>query len=510
MNVQGVCAGGGDDAGIVDLLVIGAGINGAGIARDAAGRGLRVVLCERADLAQGTSSRSSGLIHGGLRYLEYGEFSLVRAALREREVLLETAGHLVRPMNFVLPHVPQMRPAWMLRLGLVLYDHLAKRRRLPASRSLALGESPEGAAVRPHLRLGFCYSDCRTDDARLVVHNAIAAHALGAQIRTRTEFVEAVPAAGCWQILLRPAQGGAPTALRARALVNAAGPWVEPVGRRIAGVRPARAVRLVKGSHLVVAKFWEGGHAYLLQNTDRRVIFVTPYEDRYALIGTTDIHCAGMPEDAAIVDDEVRYLCDAVNRQLRCELGPADVLHTFSGVRCLVDAAQTNASALSRDYVLDLAAAATQPPLLTVLGGKITTYRRLAEEALGLLAPHFPGLPPDWTAHAALPGAEFPGGDFALASDLFVRDHAFLPREHALGLMRRHGSNAGRLLSGIGSAGQMGRHFGAGLYERELRHFLDNEWAAGAEDVLWRRTKFGLRLGGAECRELSDWIERLL
>jgi len=496
----------GDPGEAFDLLIVGGGINGAGIARDAAGRGLTVVLCEKGDLAQGTSSRSSRLIHGGLRYLEYGEFRLVREALREREILLSAAPHLVRPMQFVLPHVAGMRPAWMLRAGLLLYDHLARRRRLAASSAISLQAAPQGQAVRPELKRGFTYADCRTDDARLVVHNALAAHELGAQILTYTEFVRAWANEGLWRIELRDAHTGTTRYVAARALINAAGPWVENVGSRILGIRRVHHARLVKGSHVVVAKFWSGDHGYLLQNVDRRAVFVTPYEEDLALIGTTDIVFSDSPDSVAITSEEMHYLCEAANRQLRCALGPQDIVHTFSGVRCLVDDEQLDPSAVTRDYLIETANCAQPPPALTILGGKITTYRRLAEHALNLLRPNFAKMGPAWTAQTALPGGDFPQSDFDRAQQRFVQETAFLPAAHARGLLARHGTVAYRLLADIGRLEAMGQHFGAGLYECELRHLIKHEWARTADDVLWRRTKFGLRLSAEQTRQLTQWM----
>jgi len=496
----------GDFGEILDLLIVGGGINGTGIARDGAGRGLSVALCEKGDLAQGTSSRSSRLIHGGLRYLEYGEFRLVREALHEREILLSTAPHLVRPMKFVLPHVAGMRPAWMLRAGLFLYDHLAHRQRLAASTAIALDTTPEGRAVRPELKRGFTYADCRTDDARLVVHNALAAHQLGAKILTYTEFVRALPQKDLWRVELRDAGSGAVRRVLARALVNAAGPWVESVSGDLSGVRRAHHARLVKGSHVVVAKFWDGDHGYLLQNVDRRAIFVTPYEGDLALIGTTDMAYSALPDTVAISDEEARYLCEAANRQLRCALGPRDIVYAFSGVRCLVDDEKLDPSAVTRDYLIELCASAQHPPALIVLGGKITTYRRLAEHALGLLKPYLSNMRPAWTAQSPLPGGDLPEADFDSAQQRFVQETPFLPAAHARGLLARHGTTAYRLLAGVRRLDAMGRHFGAGLYERELQHLIEHEWARTPEDVLWRRTKFGLRLSAEQTRELTQWM----
>jgi len=491
-----------------DLLIIGGGINGAGIARDAAGRGLRVLLCEQADLAQGTSSRSSGLIHGGLRYLEYGELRLVRESLREREVLLAMAPHLVRPITFVLPYVAQLRPAWMLRLGLFLYDHLAPRQHLPACRSVRLAQVPEGAPVRAHLQRAFLYADCRTDDARLVVHNALDAARRGAQVWTRTRFLGATPQAGRWQARVQDLRSGQVHTHAARALVNAAGPWVQSAGRGIEGAAPTRPVRLVRGSHLVVPKFWQGDHGYLLQNSDRRVIFVTPYEGAFALIGTTDVPHERGPEDALATTEELQYLCAAVNGQLRCALDASQAVWTFSGVRCLVDDARENPSALTRDYVLELTRPASHPPLLTVLGGKITTFRRLAHNALELLRPVFPEMGPAWTEGSTLAGGEMSAGDRAASAQSFAQENSFLPHDHAASLFARHGSLAAEVLDGRSSIGALGRHFGAGLYECEADYLIRKEWACTPEDVLWRRSKFGLHLNAGERAPFEEWMAR--
>jgi glycerol-3-phosphate dehydrogenase len=507
---------GGAPPQIVDLLIVGGGINGAGIARDAAGRGRSVMLCEMGDLAQGTSSRSSGLIHGGLRYLEYGEFRLVREALREREILLGIAPHLVRPMRFVLPHVAHMRPAWMLRAGLFLYDHLARRERLPGSAAVSLDRVPEGAAVQAQIHRGFVYSDCRTDDARLVIANALAARQLGAHILTRVELVRAERSGQkLWQVQLHDLRSGAVWNQLARALINAAGPWVDTVSSRVAGVRPRRRVVLVKGSHIVVAKFWEGEHAFILQNVDRRVVFATPYEGRFALIGTTDQPYVDAPERVAISEAEIDYLCAAVNRQLRCELGPADVRHKFSGVRCLVDDERDDPSAVTRDYLIDIDSGGEdradglqgQAPYITILGGKITTYRRLAEQVLDSLRPAFACARVAWTANQPLPGGDL-AGDLLAAESQFLREVAFLPPAHARALFGRHGNGARTLLSGIHDRAGLGRHFGAGLYECEAIHLTQNEWALTAEDLLWRRTKCGLQFTPEELRDLEDWLAR--
>jgi len=499
-----------------DLLVVGGGINGVSVARDAAGRGLRVILCEMDDLASHTSSCSTKLIHGGLRYLEFGQITMVRKALRERQVLLDTAPHLVRPLRLVLVHDASMRPAWMVRAGLWLYDTLGGRSTLASSRPVSLRRHPCGAALKDTLRVGFEFSDGWTDDARLVVHNALGARELGARILTRHELVGAQFREGLWHAQLRDSCRGTTVDLAARALVNAAGPWVDAIAGRLADGRAANRIRLVKGSHIVVPRFWSGDHGYLLQNTDRRVVFVTPYEPGYALIGTTDVDFAGLPDTVAISAEETTYLCTAVNRQLRCALTAADVVHSYSGVRALVNDARDNPSAVTRDYVLDVRGAAPGKgaaapphgagPLLTVLGGKITTFRRLAEQALDRLQPVFPDMGPAWTGHAPLPGGDMDGADAARARADFLTQAHFLPAEHATGLFDRHGSRAGVILGASRTAEGLGRHFGAGLYESEARHFIAHEWAKRTDDVLWRRTKFGLRLSTEESAQFARWM----
>ncbi|HYZ32532.1 MAG TPA: glycerol-3-phosphate dehydrogenase [Crenalkalicoccus sp.] len=491
-----------------DLLVIGGGANGAGIARDAAGRGLSVLLCEKGDLAQGTSSRSGKLIHGGLRYLEHYEFRLVREALIEREVLLRTAPHIVWPLRFVLPHSPEQRPAWLIRLGLFLYDHLGGREMLPGTRRLDLRTAPEGAPIRAAYPLAFEYSDCWVEDSRLVVLNALDAAGRGAEVLVRTAAREARRGEdGLWRVTLAGADG-TERRVHARILVNAAGPWVERVLRGVVGSNAAARVRMVKGSHLVVRRFWQGPHAYLLQNTDRRVIFVVPYAGDLALIGTTDIPYEGDPGAVAIDDAERGYLLAAVNRYLRTALRPEDVVHSFSGVRPLYDDdSGKTASAVTRDYVFDVQAGPGQAPLLSIFGGKITTYRKLAEHALAKLAPHLPQRPgPGWTARAPLPGGDLPEGDFDAYLAALRRAHPWLPAGLARHYARSYGTRAGALLDGARGLGDLGRHFGAALYEREAEFLRRTEWARTGEDVLERRTRHGLHMTAAERARFAEWM----
>ncbi len=488
-----------------DLLVIGGGINGAGIARDAAGRGLKVLLCEKGDLGEGTSSRSSKLVHGGLRYLEHYEFRLVRESLIEREVLLRIAPHVVWPMRFVLPHSGEQRPAWMIRLGLLLYDHLGGRRTLPPTRRLDLRAAPEGRAVKTDFRTAFEYSDCCVDDARLVVLNALDAKRLGADILVRTKVSTVRREDGRWRALLRMEDGGT-SEVTAHALANAAGPWVERVIHDVVGANSTRRIRLVKGSHLIVRKFWEGGHAYLLQNDDRRVIFVNPYAGDLCLIGTTDVPYEGRPEQVAVAQSEREYLLRVVNRYMRTQLSQEDILHEFSGVRPLHDDAHANPSAVTREYVFDVDGDSGRAPVLSVFGGKLTTYRRLAEHAMEKLAAYFPGLRPAWTGNAPLPGGDM--DDFGCFLRDFQGRHPWLSTDLARHYARLYGTRAEALLDGARAPADLGRHFGTLLYEREADFLRRTEWARTVEDVLERRTKHYLHMSGAEQDGFAAWMAR--
>ncbi len=496
------------DLGTFDLIVIGGGINGVGIARDAIGRGLSVLLCEKDDLAQGTSSRSGKLVHGGLRYLEYYEFRLVREALIEREVLLRAAPHIIWPMRFVLPHSPEQRPAWMIRLGLFLYDHLGGRKMLPPTRSLDLARAPEGEPIRKQFRKAFEYSDCWVDDARLVALNALDVRKRGGTVRLRTPLVGARRENGAWQVDLRDTATGQPLRASGKALVNAAGPWVEDV-LRSTGSNTENRVRLVKGSHIITRKFWQGEQAYLLQNSDKRVIFVNPYEGDLALIGTTDIPFHGRAEDVAIADSEIDYLLAVVNRYFNQSLGPADVVHAFSGVRPLYDDKSDNPSAVTRDYVFNVDAEAGQAPVLSVFGGKITTYRKLAEHAMQKLQPFFPDMGSAWTHAAPLPGGDIPGANFARFLQDLRTHYPFLPERAALDYARRYGTRANDLLQGATKLADLGRHFGATLFEREVQFLMTQEWASTPEDILSRRTKHGLHLTQAEIDVFTGWFATL-
>ena len=477
----------------VDFLVIGGGINGAGIARDAAGRGASVILCEQGDLAGATSSASTKLIHGGLRYLEYYEFRLVREALFERERLLEAAPHIVWPLRFVLPHDAGQRPAWLVRLGLFLYDNLAPRGRLPGTKNVRLDTGPEGAPLKPGFTRGFAYSDCWVQDSRLVVLNARDAAQRGARIMTRTKCVSARRENGLWTCDLLSASGQA-SRVSAKILVNAAGPWVSKVLTGTAGVNSAKHVRLIKGSHIILPKLYDGDWAYILQNTDRRIVFAIPYENAFTLIGTTDIPYDGDPADVAISGDERDYLLAIVSRYFARPVTAQDIVWTYSGVRPLYDDAAANASAVTRDYVLDVDASEGNAPILSVFGGKITTFRKLAEHALEKLQPFMPGLGAPWTYGAKLPGGDMAGADFGRFLTEFRAKYPWLAPEAALRIARAYGSCAHDMLGGAMRMADLGENFGLGLSQRELNWLYSHEWARTAEDVLWRRSKLGLHL----------------
>ena len=488
-----------------DLLVIGGGINGAGIARDAAGRGLDVMLVEKDDLASATSSWSSKLIHGGLRYLEQYEFGLVREALQEREVLLRLAPHIIRPLAFVLPHDASMRPAWMIRAGLWLYDHLGGRITLPASRHVAFPHPQYSAGLKAGIRSGFVYSDCSVDDARLTLVNAMSAREKGATILTRTRFEGARRVGGAWEARI-VRDGGTRETVHAKALVNAAGPWVVDVLGGIEGDRITGRVRLVKGSHIVVPRVHSQPHAYILQNPDKRVVFVIPYEGDFTLIGTTDVQVASVEEARAITAEETRYLLEAANRFLAKPLAEGDIVSSYAGVRPLYDDGSPNPSEVTRDYVLKLdRGGGAEPPLLTVFGGKITTYRRLAEEALAKLAPSFPAAGGAWTAREALPGGD---GDSPIGGGELQARYANLGAELLAGIVRRHGSRTPRVLGQARQRADLGRDFGAGLTAREVEYMRAHEWAITAEDVLWRRSKCGLHMDAAGRAAVREYMGR--
>jgi glycerol-3-phosphate dehydrogenase len=492
---------------VFDCLVVGGGINGAGIARDAAGRGLSVLLCEQGDLAGYTSSASTKLIHGGLRYLEYYEFRLVREALFERERLLESAPHIIWPLRFVLPHEKGIRPAWFVRLGLVLYDHLAPRRKLPGTETIHLTRHPAGQALKPGFDTAFMYSDCWVEDSRLVALNALDAAERGAEIRVRTKLASARRDGDLWIAHLENADTGERSEVRARVLVNAAGPFVADVLNARLGLNTKKNVRLVKGSHIVVPKLFEGDHAFILQNKDKRIVFAIPYQGRFTLVGTTDVPVGDVPGKAQISDAEILYLCEAINHVFRREISPADVVWTYSGVRPLFDDGSVDASAVTRDYVFDLDGGDGRAPVLSIFGGKITTFRKLAEHALDELKAWFPAMKPAWTDKAKLPGGDMPDADFErFLGDLKSR-RPFLPDDLARRLARAYGTRVDELLGEARSLADLGEDFGGGLTRAEVDYLVRREWARTAEDILWRRSKLGLHVPEGAAGRIDAYLQ---
>ena len=493
---------------IFDLAIIGGGVNGCGIARDAAGRGNSVFLCEMNDLASGTSSWSTKLVHGGLRYLEYYEFRLVREALIEREILWQIAPHIIRPLRFVLPHHAGLRPTWLLRLGLFLYDHIGGRHLLPPTRSVDLTSDAVGKPLAPgRFTRGFEYSDCFVDDARLVVLTARDAADRGAEIRTRSRAVELRQSEGIWQVTVENTLTGVRSTIQARALVNAGGPWVEQVLASGAGVNARAKVRLVQGSHIVVRKLYAHDRAYMFQNSDGRIVFAIPYQDDFTLIGTTDRDYEGDPAKVKASPEEIKYLCDSVSEYLAKPVSPQDVVWTYSGVRPLYDDGASEAKAATRDYVFELDTPGGAP-LLSIYGGKITTYRRLAEEALERLAPYLRSAKAreGWTATSPLPGGDMDVSAIPALTAELQRNYPFLNTAHANRLAHAYGTRAARMLGNAKSIGDLGQAFGATLTESEVRYLMSAEWACTADDIVWRRSKLGLRLTPAEIAAIDDWI----
>jgi glycerol-3-phosphate dehydrogenase len=493
--------------GTYDLLVVGGGINGAGIARDAAGRGLSVLLVEQRDLASATSSSSTKLIHGGLRYLEHYEFRLVREALQEREVLLAAAPHIIWPLTFVLPHHKGLRPKWMLRAGLFLYDHLAKRKRLPGSRAVSFTGTPEGEPLKSDFTGGFSYSDCWVDDARLVVLNAQDAQARGAEIRTRTRCAALVRHHDHWNAeLIGP--DGASQSVSAKSVVNAAGPWVTEMVENAGLGKKAAGLRLVKGSHFVVPRIHDHDHCYIFQNGDGRIAFAIPYQRDYTLIGTTDVAYDGDPAQVKISNPEIDYLLDLVNGYLAKPLTRDDIVWDYSGVRPLYDDKNTNASAVTRDYVFDLDTGDTggSAPILSIYGGKITTYRRLAEHAMQKLAPVLRNHARDWTANAVLPGGDMPDGDFDAFLAKTKASYDWLPDTLLYRLVRSYGTAISNIIGTASLLDDLGAEVAPNLYEAELHYLMANEWACSADDVLWRRTKLGLGMQPDQVEAIEKWF----
>jgi len=492
---------------IVDLLVVGGGVNGAGIARDAAGRGLSVLLCEQDDLASHTSSASTKLIHGGLRYLEHYEFSLVRKALQERELLLRLAPHIIAPLRFVMPHVSSLRPAWMIRAGLFLYDNLSKRELLGGSRTIDFRKHASGAPLKKTLTKGFVYSDAWVQDARLVVLNAMDAKERGATILTRTRVIQARQGSQYWDATLLSTATGETSEVRARCIVNAAGPWVASLLSGALNTPAQHHVRLVKGSHIVTKRLFDHDHAYIFQNPDKRIVFAIPYENDFTLIGTTDVEYSADPSKVGISEEETAYLCESVSRYFEVAVTPQQVVWSYAGVRPLLEEEVANPSAVTRDYKLELRNESGLAPVLSVFGGKITTYRRLAEEVMEHLQPLFVYMKSHWTAHEALPGGDIANADFAEFLRIFQQRHAWLPASLATRYARAYGTRAARLLDGIHDLAGLGELFGADLHEAEVRYLMRNEWALTVEDILWRRSKLGLRLDAVAVDRLRGWLQ---
>ncbi len=484
-----------------DLAIIGGGINGCGIARDAAGRGLSVLLVEQNDLGGATSSASTKLIHGGLRYLEQYDFRMVRKSLAERERLLKLAPHLVRPMRFVLPYVRGGRPAWMLRAGFWLYDHLGGYTSFPSVRVIDLADDPIGAPLKPTFHLGFEYSDCITDDARLVIVNAIGAREKGATIRPHTRLVAARREAEFWQLILQVA--GRRETATARALVNAGGPWVSRINETIIRQPSRHKVRLVKGSHIVIPRLHAYERAYFLQNDDKRLVFAIPYQDQYTLIGTTEVDVTGDPGITTASADEILYLCRAAARYFRAPVEPSNVVWNYSGVRPLIDDGSGNAMDVTRDYIIDVNEDYRKPPLISIFGGKLTTYRRLAEAVLSKISNRFV-MGSSWTAEEPLPGGDLgDSGVEGLISEITTR-HPFITYAHARRLATSYGSRTWRMIAKTKNVQDLGPRIVENLHQVELNYLCRDEWARSSDDILWRRTKLGLNATAAEIAALKE------
>ena len=491
-----------------DLLIIGGGINGTAIARDATGRGLKVLLCERDDLAGHTSSASTKLIHGGLRYLEYYEFNLVRHALKEREVMLRAAPHIIWPMRFVLPYDKGLRPAWMLRTGLFLYDHIGGREMLPGSKSLKLDKAPHQGVLESRFKTGFEYSDCWVDDARLVVLYAIDAAHHGADIRTRTEVLSVTTTGRGYSAEIK--QNGKIETIHAKGVVNASGPWVDEVLGKIKPSDNEQSLRLVTGSHIVTKKLFDGDHAYLFQNADNRVIFAIPYEHDYTLIGTTDKPYDLSEGPVKISEEEISYLCEAASEYFENDISPADVVWTYAGVRPLYDDKKADASAVTRDYVLDIEELSEEAPFMSVYGGKITTSRRLGERAMQELAKYFKNAGDDWTESALLPGGDLYDADFDRFFNDMQKRYPALNEDLLRRLCHAYGTRITLILGDGKTQPDLGQNFGAGLYEIEAKYLINHEWATSAEDILWRRSKLGLHMTKDQRANFTTWFETTL
>jgi glycerol-3-phosphate dehydrogenase len=484
-----------------DIVVIGGGINGTGVAADAAGRGLNVLLCEQDDLASATSSNSSKLIHGGLRYLEHYEFRLVKEALAERETLIRNAPHVIKPLIFRLPHQRHLRPSWMIRIGLFMYDNLAKRVTLPSSKGIKFLDN---SALVPSIKKGFEYSDGWVDDARLVVLNAVSAKENDATILTQTKCIKATREDGLWTLILKDTFTGCETTIKSKAVVNASGPWVAKLFDEALEIKSPKKVRLVKGSHIVVPRIHDEEQAYMLQNADKRIVFVIPFEDEFSLIGTTDIEYKDDPRDVKISDDEVNYLINITNDYFNKKISRKDIVTTYSGVRPLLDDEADSAQAVTRDYTLELNDENGNAPILSIFGGKITTYRKLSEAAVNKLAHYFPNMSEQWTASKALPGGDFT--DKVILQSELENKYPWLTPSIITRYVRSYGTYTYLLLKNTKDIASLGQYFGKDLYEKEVNYLIENEWALTVDDIIWRRTKRGLFLNDKEKENLNLYI----
>lgn len=485
-----------------DLIVIGGGINGAGIAADAAGRGLSVLLLEAHDLACATSSASSKLIHGGLRYLEHYEFRLVSEALAEREVLLRLAPHIAFPMRFRLPHQPHLRPAWMIRIGLFLYDHLGKRTSLPGSNGLNFGAD---SVLKSEMTRGFEYSDCWVDDARLVVANALEVVVRGGEVKTQTRVTRAWRENGLWMVEAKDSVTGETQVWQAKGLVNATGPWVKQFYDDGLQMKSPRGIRLIKGSHIVVPRIHDRPEAYILQNEDNRIVFVIPWLNEFSIIGTTDVEYHGDPLAVKIDDNEINYLLKVHNDHFKKQLSKEDIVWTYSGVRPLCDDESDSPQAVTRDYTLEVADQDGAAPLLSVFGGKLTTYRKLAEHAIEKLAQYYPEMGPAWTKNGRLPGGDV-GIDCNHYEQKLKAAYPWLPETMAHRYVHTYGSLSETVLAQANSLSDLGQDFGHGFYEAELRYLVEHEWVTQLDDAIWRRTKMGMKLDESQRQKVADWL----
>jgi glycerol-3-phosphate dehydrogenase len=491
-----------------DILIIGGGINGCGIARDAAGRGYSVCLCEAGDLGGGTSSASTKLIHGGLRYLEHYEFRLVQKALIEREVIWKMAPHIVRPLRFVLPHHKGLRPKWLLRLGLFLYDYMGGRKLLPPTKTVDLRLEETGKALKPEFVSGFEYSDCQVNDSRLVILNAVDAEINGAKIHTRTKVIDAQYLNDHWQITYENTTTGKTNQITAKMIINAAGPWVDEVLRNIFGLNDVQNVRLVRGSHIVIKKKFEHDKCYIFQYSDGRIVFAIPYEDEYTLIGTTDAEHDQMDGKAQISPEETEYLCKVASDYFREPVTGQDIVWTFSGVRPLYDDGASAAQEATRDYVLAREKSVSPAPLVNIFGGKITTYRILAEAMLDEIAALIGKKGNPWTADTYLPGGDFAVGGMDNEVQKLLEEYPFLDKTYLSRLMRTYGTRTHLLLQGVQEKNQLGEHFGGQLFQKEVEYLIDHEWACSEEDILFRRTKQGIKFNPKQTAHLSIFVQQ--